>query len=225
MATSHSQTLQRLTVHKIQAEYQPDFRKVLSFNRCVLFYHCCREVFCRFIHWVKESPVSVSTFSTTLTPSRQEGCAWWFLTFHTTSLKEMDRLFVAAITIMLCITMGMSYSCSTTLHVKHVKHKSDPECEHESLALAFWSIHRALCWAFLCRVATVNFPMSECKCVHCPAIDWCPVQGVFPPHAQCSRNNESTDFKWIYQTLSSCPRVQSTMRHNAKTSRVIFNLL
>lgn len=71
---------------------------------------------------------------------------------------------------------------------------------------------------------TFNFSLDEWECARCPATDWCPLQNVFPPHAQCSWNNESTDFKWVYQTLSSCPRVQSMWR-NAKTSQVIFNLL
>ncbi|XP_026779241.2 3'(2'),5'-bisphosphate nucleotidase 1 isoform X3 [Pangasianodon hypophthalmus] len=30
--------------------------------------------------------------------------------------------------------------------------------------------------------------MCECVCAWCPVMDWRPIQGVFPPHAQCSQD-------------------------------------
>lgn len=75
-------------------------------------------------------------------------------------------------------------------------------------------------------IVTVNFPLDECKHEHCPATDWCPVQGVFPPHTQCSWNNESTDLD-RNGFSKHCAAVQEFRAkwQSAKTSQVIFNLL
>lgn len=54
----------------------------------------------------------------------------------------------------------------------------------------FWFPPASLWWIGYFKLPLgMNECVNVCVCACCPALDWCPVHGVFSPHAQCSCHN------------------------------------
>lgn len=97
----------------------------------------------------------------------------------------------------------------------------DPELEFLSL----WSFvcSSQVCMGFLWVLGFLQVPINRCfgelklplgRNVWCPVMDWCPIQGIFPPFAQysqdrlwrgwgCGSHTNLTRIKWILRRNKS----------------------